>query len=903
MERKAFLDQEPPPGYIPGVGRGATGFTTSADTRVSTIEVEEDEDADETNIQDFISTDGSILAQIDHIDKEDEEADKIYEEIERKLNSKSKSNKSIPLQLTTIPATEERFSDLKRALTTVSTIEWSNLPEAGDMTRRNKRSRIAEQEQQRTYAVPDSALMSMSAGTISGLSKTNFQSISQSRDKLLGNQLDNLLSDNININNSTVNNEELDKIKSGNYANIKNVSKGRAILASLRKTEPHRASSWIASARLEEEANNLNQAKILIVEGCKNARKDEDIWIESIRLHRKKVEDSKLCKSIIAEGLRYNPKSEKLWLLAEEVENEHDIISRRRILMKGLEELPSNVQLWRHLILLEDDKEDVKKMLEKAVELCPTHWEFWENWINISPYEEAKVKLNRARKELKGDYRVWLTAAKLEEKGNPKADLSKLIKMMDRAFKDNLAGDSTNILTKTDWIQQAVSAELEGFSKTCKSIVTTLLVNENIQQDDLQFWLDEAEKIKSDESNLTSKYIYEFIIDKFPNNIQIWIKLLASLKSLSHNNLDEVYTFYEKAIDLNPHVEILVLMYAKDKWISGKDIDGAKLILKNLPDNLNGNINIVLARVKLEVKTKDYKCAQIIQEQYLNEYPESSVDMWYKYIHFLRFLNWKNNENNSIKLIKEVNRALSYFPESDKLYIQKVEIYLNELCDLNLARESASLGTKRCPESIDLWILLSKIDEKLNILIRARSDLDNGILKIPTSDKLWKAKIDLEIRNKDLIVARQLSNKALKLFPKSSNLWIQYLSLIPKMSQRKTAFLDALKSTMNSSIILMAIGVFFWMDEKHLKAESWFERSLKESKTNGDCWGWLYNFTKKVGTNDDIEKFKIRFLDSFDDIEDGETWLSVTNDFTNYDKEPFEILQQVSDSLLSYQII
>lgn len=32
MTRPAFLDQEPPPGYIAGIGRGAVGFTTAADS-------------------------------------------------------------------------------------------------------------------------------------------------------------------------------------------------------------------------------------------------------------------------------------------------------------------------------------------------------------------------------------------------------------------------------------------------------------------------------------------------------------------------------------------------------------------------------------------------------------------------------------------------------------------------------------------------------------------------------------------------------------------------------------------------------------------------------------------------------------------------------------------------------
>ncbi|CAI7143149.1 CPS_collapsed_G0002490.mRNA.1.CDS.1 [Saccharomyces cerevisiae] len=35
MERPSFLDQEPPAGYVPGIGRGATGFSTKEKQVVS----------------------------------------------------------------------------------------------------------------------------------------------------------------------------------------------------------------------------------------------------------------------------------------------------------------------------------------------------------------------------------------------------------------------------------------------------------------------------------------------------------------------------------------------------------------------------------------------------------------------------------------------------------------------------------------------------------------------------------------------------------------------------------------------------------------------------------------------------------------------------------------------------
>ena len=139
--------------------------------------------------------------------------------------------------------------------------------------------------------------------------------------------------------------------------------------------------------------------------------------------------------------------------------------------------------------------------------------------------------------------------------------------------------------------------------------------------------------------------------------------------------------------------------------------------------------------------------------------------------------------------------------------------------ELKQAREVASLSVKRCNEIPELWIKLSEIDQQLGITIRARAVIDQAMLQNLESPELWCFKIQFEKKNNDLVSARNISNKSLKKFPNNANLWIEYLWLLPKMSQRKTAFLDALKATDNSSLILMIIGVFFWYDGKYNKCK------------------------------------------------------------------------------------
>lgn len=54
------------------------------------------------------------------------------------------------------PKIQQQFADLKRGLASMSEEDWSNLPEPGDLTRRNKRAKTAAH--QRFYAVPDSVI-------------------------------------------------------------------------------------------------------------------------------------------------------------------------------------------------------------------------------------------------------------------------------------------------------------------------------------------------------------------------------------------------------------------------------------------------------------------------------------------------------------------------------------------------------------------------------------------------------------------------------------------------------------------------------------------------------------------------------------------------------------------------
>lgn len=57
------------------------------------------------------------------------------------------------------------------------------------------------------------------------------------------------------------------------------------LFESLVKSNPKHAPGWIAAACVEEHAGKMVTARKIIKTGCEHCPTNEDIWLESARLH------------------------------------------------------------------------------------------------------------------------------------------------------------------------------------------------------------------------------------------------------------------------------------------------------------------------------------------------------------------------------------------------------------------------------------------------------------------------------------------------------------------------------------------------------------------------------------------------------------------------------------------
>lgn len=122
--RRDFLSQAPPENYVAGLGRGATGFTTRSDLgparegpsedqikaavakRTAQLGLGDSKDDDNDDAARFQDPDNEVgLFDGGIYDKDDEEADRIWQQVDEKMASRRKKQRLVlsPFIRTTMP--------------------------------------------------------------------------------------------------------------------------------------------------------------------------------------------------------------------------------------------------------------------------------------------------------------------------------------------------------------------------------------------------------------------------------------------------------------------------------------------------------------------------------------------------------------------------------------------------------------------------------------------------------------------------------------------------------------------------------------------------------------------------------------------------------------------------------
>ena len=739
---------------------------------------------------------------------------------------------------------------MKRSLASVSDEDWQNIPEVGDLTGKNRRTK--QNLRQRFYAVPDSVIAGArdstqldtkvnddgvqtegsSADAVDG-TMTNFADIGKARDKVLQVRLDQAAQGSgtdaeagsaTNIDpKGYLTSLTKSEIKAGEVE-VGDIKRVRVLLESVIKTNPKHAPGWIAAARLEEVAGKIVAARNVIARGCEFCPKSEDAWLENIRLN-----DNHNAKIIAANAIKNNDRSTRLWIEAMKLEN--DARAKKRVLRRAIDNIPQSVAIWKEAVNLEEDPADARLLLAKATEVIPLSVELWLALARLESPDQAQKVLNKARMAIPTSYEIWVAAARLQEQMGKTE-----VNVMKRAVQ-SLARESA-MLKREEWIAEAEKCEDEEAVLTCGAIIRETLGYGLDEDDDRkEIWMEDAKLSIGRGKYETARAIYAYALRVFVNKKSIW--LAAADLEKNHGTKDGLWQLLQKAVEACPQSEVLWMQLAKEKWQSG-EIDDARRVLGLAFKQNPNNEDIWLAAVKLEADNKQTSQARELLQAARQEAGTDRV--WIKSVAFERQLG---NDETALDL---ANQALQLYPRADKLWMMKGQIYEN-INKLPQAREAYGTGTRACPKSVALWLLSSRLEEKSGVIVKARSVLDRARLALPKNAELWTESIRVERRVNNMAQAKILMAKALQEVPNSGLLWSESIWHLEARTQRKPRSLEAIKKVENDPILFVTVARIFWGERRLEKAATWFEKAIILDSDLGDTWAWYYKFLQQHGTD------------------------------------------------------
>ncbi|PWA91115.1 hypothetical protein CTI12_AA093040 [Artemisia annua] len=856
--RLEFLNTRPPPNYVAGLGRGATGFTTRSDigparaapdlpdrsaapigAAAPARKDEEEEEAEDKGydenqkFDEFEGNDVGLFASAEY-DEEDKEADAVWDEIDKRMDSRRKDRREARLKeeiekyRASNPKITEQFADLKRKLVTLSAAEWDSIPEIGDYSSRNKKKRFesftpvpdtmlekARQEKENVTALdPRSRAV---GGTETPYSQTpDLTAVGEGRGTVLSLKLDRL-SD--SVSGLTVVDPkgyltDLKSMKITSDAEISDIKKARLLLKSVIQTNPKHPPGWIAAARLEEVAGKIQFARDLIKKGCEECPKNEDVWIENI---------------------------------------------------------PDSVRLWKAVVELANE-EDAKLLLQRAVECCPLHVELWLALARLETYDAAKKVLNKAREKLPKEPAIWITAAKLEEANGNTAMVGKIIERGIRA----LQREGVEI-DREAWMKEAEAAERAGSVATCNAIISNTIGIGVEEEDRKATWVADAEECKKRGSIETARAIYSHALAAFLTKKSIWLK--AAQLEKAHGTRESLDALLRKAVSYTPQAEVLWLMGAKEKWLAG-DVPAARHILQEAYRAIPDSEEIWLAAFKLEFENNEPERARMLLAKAREKGGER---VWMKSAIVERELGNTEEER------KLLNEGLKLFPSFFKLWLMLGQLE-ERLGRLPQAKEAYELGLKQCPNSTPLWLSLANLEERMSGLSKVRAVLTTARKRNPQNPELWLAAIRTEARHGSKREAEILMAKALQECPNSGILWAANIDMVSR-PLRQSKSQDALKRCEHDSHVIAAIAKLFWHDRKIDKARRWLNRAVTLAPDVGDFWGLLYKFELQYGTEEQQKEVLRKCIAA--EPKHGEKWQPISKAVENSHQPVEAILKKL----------
>ena len=943
----------PPKDYIPGVGRGASGFTTRSDVGPAATDgqggVGSRAAAAAQQTHAFgdaptgyvagrgrgmggLSSGGSGSARIagemanddpleaaaaeGQYDQEDDEADAVWDAIDarmqsrrqkRKLDSNTGGEEEEGNDSTSRSKIRAQFRELKDQLGLVTENEWSNIPDVGDYSLKYKQNRkqdvftplsdsLLEQRtlQNRDAAAGNQQLASTSQAADDANAGyksvvTNMSGLSAARGAVLGMSLDKT-ADAVGGATTTA---AVDK--TGYLTSL--ASRAPAITADV--GDISKARLLLKSVRDTNPQHGPGWIAAARVEEAANkplqARKiiqegcEACPLSEDVWLEAARLHRPDDAKRILATAVRKIPSSVPIFLKAADLENHP--ASKKAVFRKALEANPTSVTLWKAAIDLEE-ADDARLLLSVAVEKVPHSVELWLALSRLETYENAQKVLNKARKVLKADRSIWVAAAKLEEGQNKPAEL--IDKIMHRAVVSLSKNEA--VITRAQWLEEAEKAEIAKATITSAAIVKHTIANEVEEQDRFRTWTEDAKACLSRGSVATARAILSHSLGVFPNKRALWMQSIQLERQ--HGTPDSLDGILEAACERLPHIELFWLLRAKERWLGG-DVDKARQVLTEAFQANPDSETVWLAAAKLELENGESERARVLLQRARERAPTARAYMK------STLLEWE--EKNWAGALELLDDGIAKYPTFAKLYMMGGQICSDHLPEKKRGVERARLyyhnGVESCPDNTVLWILASRLEERAPSLLSG-----GGESQAASTGGFTKARSLLELARLKNPRKPELWLEAVRLENRAGNPKLAE-TLIAKALQecpasgillaeqirqaprvdKKSKSANAIKRCPEDPHVISAVAELFASERKTDKARKWFDRAVLLEPDLGDTWVRYYAFLQASGTSEEQQQLKEKCCAT--EPKHGEIWTRITKNMDHRHKTVGEHLE------------
>jgi pre-mRNA-processing factor 6 len=955
--------QAVPRNYVPGLGRGAAGFTTRSDVGpAAPIIANAGSRAAEARAARFGAAPSGYQAgagrgagnvganeaaagvgtydpfggymiapqQQQHdtanggqYDDDDDEADLIWAAIDERMKHKRKKNNDTDAMSQQQPTATSRqrigaqFRELKESLADVSEDQWASIPEVGDYSLKYKHSRKQESFtpltdtllEQRTRINTDATAGSVAlAGTAVAAADNNnnnedgYKSVVKNMSGLSAAR-------------GTVLGMSLDKHSDavGNQTTVD----PQGYLTSL--------ASSSATTFNSADVGDISKARLLLKSVRDTNPKHGPGWIASARVEEAAGKTLQ-ARKIIQEGCHVCPENEDVWLEAARL-HPHEVA--KSILATAVRRIPTSIKIFLKAADLETTESSKKAVLRKALEANPTSVALWkaaiemENandarillsvavekiphsvdmWLALSrleSYENAQKVLNKARKALPVERSIWIAAAKLEESQNHKDRVDTIVQRAVKALKKNDA-----VVTRAQWLQEAESAEASGSPVTSASIVQYSIGMDVEDEDRQRTWSEDAKGTLSRGSVATARAILSHALSVFPQKRNLWMQAVdLERKHGTASTLDQVLAAASERL---PNVEIFWLVRAKERWVAG-DIEKAREVITDAFKANPESEAIWLAAAKLEWETGEVERATLLLQRARERAPTDRV--------YMKSALFEREQRNFDRALELIDEGITNYPNFAKLYMMGGQICSEDLpkdkSSLEKARKYYQKGLQQCSSNTALWILASRLEERAGLFTKDGNLQKPGVGSTKARSLLEVGRLKNPKNDELWLEAVRLESRTgnVKLAEAlmaralqdcpSSGLLLAENIYIAPRIEQKSKSADAVKRCPEDPKVIAAVASLFASERKHEKARKWLDRSVILDSDLGDSWARYYAFEIASGTPDQQATVKERCIAA--DPKHGEIWTAVSKAMSNRRKNVGELLDLAAQKVVQIQ--